>query len=107
MIEKGAFVKDSIIMHDSVVRRGAGIERSIIDKEVVVGENAVIGRGSAGEANRRFPDQVYSGLTVVGKNASIPEGARIGTNCIIYPAVNGEDFPSLDLKDGETVERRE
>jgi len=55
----------------------------------------------------RFPDHIYSGLTVVGKNASIPQGARIGTNCIIYPAVNKEDFPSIDLKDGETVEKRE
>jgi glucose-1-phosphate adenylyltransferase len=107
VIEKGAFVKDSIIMHDSVVRRGAGVERSIIDKGVVVGENAVIGRGSTGKANMKFPDHIYSGLTVVGKNASIPQGARIGTNCIIYPAVNREDFLSIDLKDGETVEKRE
>ena len=106
VIEKGAFVKDSIIMHDSIVRRGAGIERSIIDKRVVVGENAIIGRGCTGRANVKFPDHVYSGLTVVGKNASIPEGARIGTNCIICPAVDKEDFPSIDLDDGETVEKR-
>jgi glucose-1-phosphate adenylyltransferase len=107
VIEKGAFVKDSIIMHDSLVRRGAGVERSIIDKGVVVGENAVIGRGSTGRVNVQFPDHLYSGLTVVGKNASIPEGARIGTNCIICPAVNKEDFLSIDLEDGETVEKRE
>jgi glucose-1-phosphate adenylyltransferase len=107
VIEKGAFVRDSIIMHDSVVRRGAGVERSIIDKGVVIGEHAVIGRRSTGKANMRFPDHIYSGLTVVGKNASIPQGARIGTNCIIYPAVNKEDFLSMGLKDGETVEKRE
>ena len=63
--------------------------------------------GKHGKANMRFPDHIYSGLTVIGKNASIPEGAIIGTNCIIYPAVNEEDFPSIDLKDGETVEKRE
>ena len=55
----------------------------------------------------KFPDHIYSGLTVVGKNASIPEGARIGTNCIIYPAVDKEDFPSVELEDGETVEKYE
>jgi glucose-1-phosphate adenylyltransferase len=55
----------------------------------------------------KFPDHIYSGLTVVGKNASIPEDVRIGTNCIIYPAVSKEDFPSVDIEDGETVEKRE
>ncbi len=29
VIEKGAFVKDSIIMHDTVIRQGARIERSV------------------------------------------------------------------------------
>ena len=106
VIEKGAIVKDSIIMHDSIVRRGARIERSILDKAIVVGEDAIVGQGSTGAANVRFPDHIYSGLTVVGKNASIPAGARIGTNCIVYPAICEEDFPSLELKDGETVEKR-
>ncbi len=105
LIEKDAYVRDSIIMHDSVVRRGASVERSIIDKGVVVGERTVVGKGGTGKANMKFPDHIYSGLTVVGKNASIPEGARIGTNCIIYPDVGAADFPSVELGDGETIER--
>jgi glucose-1-phosphate adenylyltransferase len=62
-----------------------------------------MGRGDAKIANARFPDHVYSGLTLVGKKAAIPAEAKIGTNCIIYPQV--KDFPAVALNDGETVER--
>ncbi|MGD0231886.1 MAG: sugar phosphate nucleotidyltransferase [Syntrophorhabdales bacterium] len=105
IIERGAFVKDSVIMHDSVIRQGARVERSIMDKEAIIGENAVVGRGNAKKANTRFADHVYSGLTVIGKKASIPKNARIGTNCIIHPRLSERDFPSNELADGETLEK--
>jgi glucose-1-phosphate adenylyltransferase len=105
VIEPGASVKDSIVMHDSVVRKGARVEKSIIDKEVVVGEDAVVGVGNPGTVNGRFPDHLYSGLTLAGKRAAIPARARIGTNCIIYPHVLEGDFSTPVLKDGETLER--
>jgi glucose-1-phosphate adenylyltransferase len=105
VIERGASVKDSIIMHDSVIRQGARVERSIIDKEVSVGEDSVVGAGDSGIVNVRFPDHVYSGLTLVGKKARIPTQCRIGTNCIVYPDILERDFPAPWLKDGETLEK--
>lgn len=105
VIEKGASVKDSIVMHDTVISQGARICRSIIDKEVLVGKNAVIGHGDVKKPSGRFPDHLYSGLSLIGKKASIPPGARIGTNCIIYPSVEEKDFPAHDLEDGGTVEK--
>ncbi len=105
VIERGAFVKDSIIMHDTVIRQGAHIERSVLDKEIVVGENAVIGSGDAKRPNARFPDHLYSGLTLIGKKASIPADARIGTNCIVFPLVGEKGLRHLNLADGGTVEK--
>ncbi len=105
IIEKGAFVKDSIIMHDAKVEKGARIERSIIDKEASIGEESVIGQGNPSIANARFPDHVYSGLTLIGKRASIPPRSRIGTNCIVQPDIREDDFPSRELGDGGTQEK--
>jgi glucose-1-phosphate adenylyltransferase len=105
-IEEGAVVRDSIVMHDSIIKKGARIERTIIDKEVIVGEHSVVGEGESRIANVRFPDHLYSGLTLLGKKAKIPAKARIGTNCIVYPDVEDTDFSSLSLKDGETLERQ-
>lgn len=105
IVEKGASVKNSIIMHDCVIKQGARIERAIIDKDVVIGESCTIGKGDQSVANATFPDHVYSGLTVVGKRASVPARTRIGTNCIIYPEVTGRDFKRSQVTDGETVAR--
>ena len=105
IVERGARVLDSIIMHDSVIGEGAIVERCIIDKEVRVGDRADVGRGARDIVNRMYPDHVHSGLTLVGKTAIIPEGMRIGTNCIICPAVTESDFPAPALPDGETIEK--
>jgi len=105
IVEKGASVKDSIIMHDAVVGHGAQIEKSIVDKEARVGGHAVVGVGDPAKINHRFPDHLFSGLTLIGKRASIPPNTRIGTNCVVYPDVEAADFPGAELGDGETVEK--
>jgi len=107
VVEEGAEVKDSIVMHDTLVGKGAFLERCIIDKEAVVGAHCSIGHGNANIANRRHPDQLYSGLTLIGKRAAIPAGAIIGTNCIVYPSARAEDFPENALDDGESIEKRD
>ena len=105
IVEEGAQVRDSIIMHDAVVHDGAKVERCIIDKEVKVGRRAIVGLGDARVVNARYPQHVYSGLTVIGKRASVPERAVVGTNCIIEPDAVERDFPDKTLKDGETIEK--
>jgi glucose-1-phosphate adenylyltransferase len=105
IVEEGAQVRDSIIMHDAVVHSGAKVERCIIDKEVKVGRRAVVGRGDARVVNARYPQQVFSGLTVIGKRAAVPERAVVGTNCVIEPDAREQDFPDKKLKDGETIEK--
>jgi glucose-1-phosphate adenylyltransferase len=42
-IEKGAYVRDSIIMQNTVVGEGSEITRTIIDEDVVVGTGCRIG----------------------------------------------------------------
>jgi glucose-1-phosphate adenylyltransferase len=105
VIETGAFVRDSIVMHDTVIKKGARVERSIIDKEAVIGEDSAVGTGNPETANICFPDHLYSGLTLIGKKASIPAGTRVGTNCIVYPDVRERGFTTAVLSDGGTLER--
>ena len=106
-VERGAVIRDSVIMHDTVVRRGARVERSIIDKQVIVGRNASLGSGEPSITNKAFPEQLHSGLTVIGKRAVVPDGARIGTNCIVYPSATRGDYREMVVGDGETVRSSE
>jgi len=101
-VERGAFVRDSIIMHDCRIGEGTRVERSIIDKEVVVGARTTGGIGDPKTVNRTHPEHLYSGLTVIGKRAVIPAGVRIGTNCIINPMLGPGAFPR-EVGSGTTV----
>lgn len=107
VVEEGALVNNSIVMHDSILREGTYVERCILDKQVLIGKNCHIGMEPSTRPNGQFPDHLNSGLTIVGKEARIPDFTVIGTNCIIHSKVEPEDFPGLCLGNGESLEKKE
>jgi len=107
VVEENASVKDSIVMHDTIIKEGAHLERCVIDKKVFIGKKSHIGIGNSTVINRLFPDHINTGLTLIGKYAVIPEDVKIGTNCIIYSMVNESDFPTLYVTDGENLQKKE
>jgi glucose-1-phosphate adenylyltransferase len=105
-VDVGAVVRDSIIMFDTVVRPGAVVDRAILDKEVVVGQGAIIGDGDDFDTpNRQEPGRLNTGITVVGKQAVVPRGARLGRNVKIGGEVRSSDFVTRVIRSGESVER--
>jgi glucose-1-phosphate adenylyltransferase len=105
IVEQGASVKDSVIMHDTVIKEESYVERCIIDKNVLIGRKSRIGMGNFAVINRVFPDHINTGLTLIGKYAIIPENLTIGTNCIIYSMVDESDFRTLNVTDGENLQK--
>jgi glucose-1-phosphate adenylyltransferase len=106
-VDPGAIVRDSVIMFDTVVRAGAVVDRAIIDKQVSVGPNAVIGTGSLDDVpNQKEPERLNTGITIVGKRAVIPASAMIGRNVRIGADARPSDFPSRRVRSGGSVEPR-
>jgi glucose-1-phosphate adenylyltransferase len=106
-VAEGAVVRDSIVMMDSIIGADAVLERVIVDKEVVIGTGCHLGYGTDARANLRYPRNLKTGITVVGKRARVPDGYRIGRNVLIGPDVLENDFPDngdLMISAGETVE---
>jgi glucose-1-phosphate adenylyltransferase len=104
-VDVGAVVRDSIVMFDSVIRSGAVVDRSILDKEVVVGPGAIVGDGPDFDTpNRQEPGRLNTGITVVGKRAVIPRGTRIGRNVKVAGDVKSTDFSSRVVKSGASVD---
>jgi glucose-1-phosphate adenylyltransferase len=100
----GSRVTDSIILHDCVIEEGATVDLAIMDKRARVGKGATVGTGDRKDTpNSKYPDHLYTGISLVGKEADIPPGAVIGRNCIINPWRKPEDFSVKVIKDGETV----
>jgi len=102
-VAKDASVVDSVIMHDSQISSGAQIKESILDKLVKVGENAVLGAGSADIPNKEKPHHLSNGMVVVGKGTEIPPAFKIGKNSILHPKLSTEDYTSSDIPPGETI----
>ncbi len=76
-VDPGAVVRDSIVMFDAVIRAGAVVDHVIIDKEVSIGPNAVVGFGADFDIfNRSEPERLNTGITVVGKRAVVFNGVR-------------------------------
>jgi glucose-1-phosphate adenylyltransferase len=106
-VEVGAVVRDSIVMFDSVIRSGAVVDRAILDKEVVVGPGAFVGDGGDFHTpNRREPDRLNTGITVVGKRSVVPRGTRLGRNVRVGGDVRTSDFAGRVVRSGECVDRR-
>ncbi|PID71535.1 MAG: glucose-1-phosphate adenylyltransferase subunit GlgD [Desulfobulbus propionicus] len=104
-VKKGAVVSNSIIFDDGVVGEGAQVDLTICDKRVQIGENVVIGNSdNMTMSNKKYPKHLYTGISLVGKEAKIPAGAQIGRNCIVQFGFAEQDFNgSLELADGESI----
>lgn len=102
-IGKGAVVKDSIIFDDCVIGPDAVVDLSILDKRVKVGSGAKIGIGDDRTTpNRTSPKHLYTGISLIGKEAVIPARATIGRNCIVSPFFKPASA-TLELPTGDTV----
>lgn len=106
IVEEGAQVRDSIILFDCVIGAGSVVDRSILDKEVVVGKNCRVGYGDDAVPNKLEPGRLNTGITLIGKRAHLPANLQVGRNCKIGSDLRPEDFPSATLASGETVEDR-
>ncbi len=102
VIEKGARVIDSVIFHNTIVKKNAVLLKAIIDKNVKVGKKALIGYGEP-VPNKILGMNLSTGISVIGKNAIIPEGIIIGKNCIISSGIDLSKFKIKEIKSGSTL----
>ncbi|MBN1542885.1 NTP transferase domain-containing protein [candidate division KSB1 bacterium] len=102
-VEKHACVRDSILMQDCVVERGASLFDVIADKRSHVGAHGRVGVGDPHKPNCRFPDHLFTGLTIIGKDVVLPETIQLGRNTIVAPQVRPEDLVDRDYPEGSTL----
>jgi glucose-1-phosphate adenylyltransferase len=102
-VEPGAEVIDSVVMADTTIGARARVDRAILDKYVRVGERAQIGHGDPPAGN----DCAWlEGIALVGKDAVIPEGVRVGRSSVIGVGSGPEDFVDEELAAGTLMPSR-
>jgi len=91
-VAEGAIVRDSILLSDTIVEAGAVIDRCIVDKQVVISEGAQLGVGDDNAPSKEMPDQINTGITLVGKGAVVPANLSLGRNVVIHPLADTKAF---------------
>ena len=104
-VKKGATVANSVLFDDTVIEENAVVDLTICDKRVHIGADAVVGYGeNLTLPNKQFPKHLYTGISLVGKDASVPSGARVGRNCIVNFGYHDDTRRGhFFLADGESV----
>lgn len=109
-IEKGAEVRDSILLPHVTVGEKAKIYRSLLDESLEerdlpnIGARCRIGSDADNLKSRDYPDTIYKGITLIGHDAQIPEGTRIGGACYVAPSASFSDFEEIPaLADGLSI----
>ena len=86
-IEKGAVVRDSILMPGTVVKKGAVVHYAIVAENAVIEENAVVG-----ERPEDMENLSDWGVAVVGANVCIGAGTRVAPKAMV-----DEDLPEVTV----------
>lgn len=79
-IEKGAEVVDCVLMGNITVKAGAKLNYAIVDEDVIVGENAIIG---AVKEEAEKVESKTSGITVLGRGITVSNGGKIPAGEIV------------------------
>ena len=104
VVEEGAEVAGSVLMHDAYVDKNVSINRVVCDKNVLFGQGCRVGFGNPGRPNEKFPTHLSSGLTLIGKGTVIRESITIGTNCIIGAGITQNEWDNFDvISDGLSI----
>ena len=67
IVEKGAVVKDAVVLANSVIKAGATVSYSIIDENVTIGKNAVVGVAKDPSAE----------IVVLGRGITVADGVTV------------------------------
>lgn len=103
VVHPHAKVVNSVLLNNVEVLPGAVVENCIIDKNTIVGENALVGFGDDLTANIENPSLLSSGITVLGKKIKVPKGMKVGRNCRIFTTAKLSEMKNNEVKSGSTL----
>ncbi len=102
VIERGAIVRDSIIMQGCRIGRDVKVTKAILAEDVQVGDGTELGVGEY--ANSTYNPKVYQfDLVTIGEHSVIPEHVKVGKNTAISGVTLPEDYPDGLLASGDYI----
>ena len=101
-IGRGAVIRDSIIMRDTVIGDNVTIDKSIIAENCKIGSNVELGFGD--EKPNVLNENIYGfGLVTIGEDSVIPDNVSIGRNTAISGVTEEADYTDSFLESGDSI----
>lgn len=99
-IEKGAVVRDSIILPCSHIGKNAVVEKAIIGSNTYISEGSEIGTDSDAAVKDFYNTKICADdITLIGSNIVIDKGVKIAKcSMVTRNIMNAADFPNTDIK---------
>jgi glucose-1-phosphate adenylyltransferase len=93
----GAVIRESVVLTDTVIQPGAKVARAIIDKQVTIGENAVVG------AIEHIPEPR---ITMIGKNSILPDKLIVEPGAVIATDVIPSDLSTNLVRSSDYIQTK-
>ena len=93
----GAVIRESVVLTDTVIQPGAKVARAIIDKQVTIGENAVVG------AIEHIPEPR---ITMIGKNSILPDKLIVEPGAVIATDVIPSDLSTNLVRSNDYIQTK-
>lgn len=93
----------SVILNDNVIGQNSLINKTIIDKNILVGADCSIGDGNDFAENNGRENLLKSGLNLIDKDIIIADKIVIDRNCRIETDINQGDFENNQVKRGSNI----
>ncbi len=96
VVRRGAVVHNSVVTSGNRIGPQAELQNTLVLPFIAeqprnasnIGEGCAIGSRTSNARNGDFPDHIRDGLTVLGMNASIPNGFRAEAGSFVAPGVD-------------------
>jgi glucose-1-phosphate adenylyltransferase len=98
-VEEHAEVRESVLMANVFVGYHSVVDHCVLDEEVNVGKSCYIGFNTGRPLSN-------SGITVLGKGATVPHRTAIGCNCKVLPHVGQTEFTTNMVSSGTLISPR-
>jgi len=93
----GAVIRESVVLTDAMIQPGAKVERAIVDKQVTIGEKAVVGGIDLSSEPR---------ITMIGKNSQLPEKLIVEPGAVIATDVVPSDLATNLVRSSDYIQTK-
>ncbi len=101
-IEKGAVIRDSIVMSNTKIGENSKMYKAIVAEDVTIGNGVELGVFDE-VANETAPHIYNQGLVTIGEKSVIPDGVKVGKNTVVFGVTTASDYENACLPSGRTL----